>query len=155
MIPKILALPLILLTIVTLSATALGDDSEQGTADTNPSGNWNFSLYESAVSGMCPMGQDGSGTLTILDQGGGALTLQYVTGMQCDPSDVCVLFGACDGNLCAFSTEVTVDDEGGKVTNSAELTLVAPNHLEGVGSSVYQHPQGFTCSWSYMLTLSR
>lgn len=123
--------------------------------DANPVGNWNFILSESQVQGMCPMGGDGTGTLTIKDMGEDGLAITYLQGMTCDPPEVCELPGFCSGNECVFSTTVEVDDEGGEVTNTAELQVIAPHHMEGTGSSVYKHPSGFTCTWTYLLTLTR
>jgi hypothetical protein len=40
--------------------------------DANPSVVWNFSLTDSSVSGMCPMASNGTGSITIMDEGGGA-----------------------------------------------------------------------------------
>ncbi len=121
--------------------------------DANPTGVWNFSLTDSAVSGMCPMGTNGSGSITIMDEGGGAYSLKYLQGMVCNPADVCVLPGSCDGAECVFSTTVTVDNEGGQVTNTAKFTFEA-NHALGSGSSVYKHPK-MTCSWTYLLMLTK
>ena len=138
----------LLLFSMALAAPAMADDAA-------PTGQWDFLLTQSRVQGSCPMGGDGSGTLTILDQGGGALVIQYLTGMACSPGEVCILFGACDGSHCVFSTTAPVDDDGGTVTNSADLLLMSPGRMEGAGGSVYTHPSGFSCTWDYMLTLTR
>lgn len=102
---------------------------------------------------MCPMGGNGSGSITIMDEGGGSYSLKYMKGMVCNPADVCVLPGSCDGTECIFSTTVTVDNEGGQVTNTAKFTFEA-NHALGSGSSVYKHPK-MTCSWTYLLMLTK
>lgn len=120
----------------------------------NPTGNWKFTLYESSVSGMCPMGRDGKGSLVITKRGNRKYTLKYVKGMTCDPNDVCVLKGSCEGAVCIFSTTVTVDNEGGSVTNSNELRFDG-GVVRGAGQSVYKHPSGMTCSWTYKLTLDK
>lgn len=160
-----LSFAVLICVLLGLTAVALADDlsvrpeGEQAALDNatggvDPTGTWNFVLSGSQVAGMCPMGGDGGGTLNIGGQSD-ALVIQYITGMTCAPPEVCVLFGSCQGSRCMFSTTVTVDDEGGKVTNSADLTLVSPDRMEGTGGSVYVHPEGFTCSWAYNLTLTR
>ena len=117
------------------------------------SGDYNFILSDSDSSGPCPMGGDGSGSLTISKTASG-YALGYIKGMVCRPAEVCALTGTCDGNRCVFTTTVTVDNEGGTVTNKADLTF-EQNHAVGSGGTVYKHPSGMQCSWSYLLTLTK
>ncbi len=120
--------------------------------DFDPSGTYDFILSGTVVDGPCPMGTDGKGQLTI-EKSGEGYVIKYLKGMVCQPPDVCVLMGTCEGRVCKFSTTVPVDNEGGKVTNSADLTFIM-NHAEGSGSCVYRHPK-MTCTWTYALTLTK
>lgn len=122
-------------------------------ANVNPTGTWNFTLTDSAVKGMCPMGGNGSGKISIVDNGNGKYEVKYLKGMGCRPASVCVLPGTCDGSECVFSTTVAVDSEGGKVTNTAKLRFDG-NQAKGSGGSQYTHP-AMKCSWSYLLTLTK
>ena len=99
------------------------------------------------------MGKNGQGTL-VIEKSGCGYTIKYLQGMVCNPPSVCVLSGTCKGNECAFSTTVKVDDEGGLVTNSANFTF-EKNSAVGSGSSVYKHPGGMVCSWTYVLMLTK
>ncbi|WP_028580997.1 hypothetical protein [Desulfogranum japonicum] len=116
-------------------------------------GNWNFSISNSKVEGFCPMGGNTSGTLAIFDKGKGKYVLKFVSGMSCSPPRVCILKGTCSGTDCTFSTTVPVDNQGGKVTNSAKLHF-SGNSASGTGKSIYQQ-SGMRCTWSYALKLSK
>jgi hypothetical protein len=120
--------------------------------DFDPSGTYNFDLSGTVVTGPCPMGKDGKGQLTI-EKSGDGYVIKYLKGMVCNPPNVCVLTGSCKGRECKFSTTVPVDNEGGKVTNTAHLTFIM-NHAEGTGGCVYQHPK-MRCAWDYALTLTK
>lgn len=122
-------------------------------ASSAPIGTWNFNLSDSSVKGMCPMGGDGRGKLSIMDDGNGKYVLKYLKGMGCSPAKVCVLSGSCNGSECIFSTTVRVDNEGGKVTNTAQLRFDG-KQVHGSGKSQYLHPS-MTCSWSFVLTLNK
>lgn len=116
-------------------------------------GDWNYAISESSVSGMCPMGRDGTGALVIADEGDGNYNLGYIKGMTCRPAAVCHLKGQCEGNECVFTVTLPVDNEGGKVTNSASISF-DNGHGLGSGKSVYTHP-AMRCSWTYLLMLTR
>ncbi len=116
-------------------------------------GNWNFSISESKVEGVCPMGGNTSGALAIREQDKGTYSMQYLSGMSCSPPSVCILKGTCSGAGCRFSTTVPVDNQGGKVTNTARLRF-SGSSATGSGKSVYRQ-SGMQCSWSYTLTLRR
>ena len=121
--------------------------------DVKPVGTYNFILSDSATSGPCPMGKNGRGKLSIVKAGRG-YQVRYLTGMVCRPAAVCRLFGNCTGDTCRFSTRVKVDNEGGTITNTAQLKFLA-KHAMGSGKSVYRHPGGMVCTWTYLLTLTR
>ena len=119
----------------------------------DPVGRYDFTLTDSRIKGTCPMGQDNSGSLSIVKTAGG-YALTYVQGMVCSPPKVCHLPGQCRGNECTFSTTVPVDNEGGKVTNSAKLRFEGRG-ATGRGRSVYRHPSGYQCTWDYKITMTR
>ena len=120
--------------------------------DVDLSGTYDFILSDTVVKGPCPMGKDGTGQLTI-EKSGNGYVIKYIKGMVCNPPNVCVLAGSCNGDECKFVTTVPVDNEGGKVTNTANLKFIK-NHAVGSGGCVYIHPK-MTCSWTYILTLTK
>jgi hypothetical protein len=119
----------------------------------SPVGTYKFVRSHMAVQGRCPLGPNPPGTLTIARAKKGYV-LRYIKGPRCRPASVCVLYGTCRGATCMFSTTVRVDNEGGKVTNSAALKF-AGNGATGSGRSVYRHPSGFTCTWTFQLRLTK
>ena len=136
------------LSMILLGATAAVAD------DLDPAGVWKVARSNSRTAGPCPMGGDGSGELTI-EQAGAGFTLTYGEGMSCRPAEVCRLTGSKTGGTYTFTTTVPVDNEGGKVTNTAELRLESATAAAGSGSSKYVHPEGFSCTWTFDITLSR
>jgi len=122
--------------------------------DLDPTGVWKVTRSNSKTAGPCPMGGNGSGELRI-EEAGGALTLTYGEGMSCRPAEVCRLTGSKTGGTYSFTTTVPVDDEGGKVTNTAVLDFTSATAAAGSGSSKYVHPEGFSCTWTFDIALSR
>lgn len=122
--------------------------------DPDPTGLWKVVRSNSKTAGPCPMGGDGSGQLTI-ERAGDGLALTYGEGMSCRPAEVCRLTGSKNGKTYNFTTTVPVDNEGGKVTNAAELEFESADAATGSGSSRYVHPEGFSCTWTFDITLSR
>jgi len=122
--------------------------------DLDPTGVWLVTRSNSKTVGPCPMGGNGSGELRIEESGGG-FTLTYGEGMTCRPADVCRLTGSATGGTHTFTTTVPVDDEGGTVTNGAELEFASATAGAGTGSSTYVHPEGFSCTWTFDIALSR
>jgi hypothetical protein len=122
--------------------------------DLVPTGVWQVTRSDSKTVGPCPMGGDGGGELRIEESNGG-LTLTYGEGMTCRPAEVCRLTGSATGRTYTFTTTVPVDDEGGKVTNRAELEFASATAAAGSGSSKYVHPSGFSCTWTFELALRR
>lgn len=134
--------------VILLGATAAS------AGDLDPTGVWQVTRSGSKTVGPCPMGGDGGGELRIEESEGG-LTLTYGAGMTCRPAEVCRLAGSATGGTYTFTTTVPVDDEGGKVTNRAELEFASTTAATGSGSSKYVHPSGFSCTWTFGLTLRR
>lgn len=127
--------------------------SSYADAKADPVGEWNFNLSDSTVKGMCPMGGDSRGKLSIMKKGNGKYLLKYLHGMSCRPAKVCSLSGTCKGAECVFSNTVRVDSEGGKVTNSATLRFQG-KQAKGSGKSLYSHP-AMSCSWAFSLSLKK
>ena len=136
-----------------LSMTLLGGTVATA-GDLDPTGVWKVTRSNSKTAGPCPMGGNGSGELRIGEAEGG-LTLTYGEGMTCRPAEVCRLAGSESGGTYTFATTVPVDDEGGKVTNTAELEFSSAMAAAGRGSSKYVHPEGFSCTWTFDISLSR
>jgi hypothetical protein len=136
-----------------LSMTLLGGSAATA-GEVDPTGTWKVTRSNSRTAGPCPMGGDGSGELRI-EQAGSDLTLTYGEGMTCRPAEVCRLTGSKSGGSYRFTTTVPVDDQGGKVTNAAELQFESANAAAGSGSSKYVHPEGFSCTWTFDIALSR
>lgn len=120
----------------------------------NIAGTWSYTASGSSVTGMCPPGPPGSGTVTI-SGGGGAYTVVFVSGRVCSPASMCTFTGTLSGNTLLVSNADTVDDEGGSASNALNLTVYNNSFISGNGSSSYIHPEGFECHWSYTINLSR
>ena len=135
------------LSMILLGGTAATAD------DLDPTGVWKVARSNSKTAGPCPMGGDGSGELNI-ERAGDGFTLTYGEGMSCRPAEVCRLTGSKTGGTYTFTTTVPVDNEGGKVTNTAELEFESATAAAGTGSSKYVHPEGFSCTWTFDITLS-
>jgi len=117
-------------------------------------GAWNYTASGSSVTGMCPPGPPNSGIVTITG-GGGSYTLVFTSGRTCSPASMCTFTGTLSGNQLLFSNSDTVDDEAGSATNALALAVHSNNRIAGEGSSRYVHPDGFECSWSYTIELTR
>jgi hypothetical protein len=122
--------------------------------DLDPTGVWKVTRSNSKAAGPCPMGGNGSGELKIEEADWG-FTLTYGEGMTCRPAEVCRLASSETEGTYTFTTTVPVDDEGGKVTNTAVLEFTSAAAAAGSGSSKYVHPEGFSCTWTFDIALSR
>ena len=120
----------------------------------NIAGTWNYTASGSSVTGMCPPGPPGSGTVTI-SGGAGGYTVVFVSGRVCSPASMCTFTGTLSGNTLLVSNGDTVDDEGGSASNALNLTVYNNGFISGDGSSSYIHPEGFECHWSYSITLTK
>ena len=125
-----------------------------GAEDLDPTGAWQVARSNSKTMGPCPMGGNGGGELEIEKEAGG-FTLTYGDGMTCRPAEVCRLTGSETDGTYSFTTTVAVDGEGGKVTNAAEIQFTSGTAATGTGSSKYVHPEGFSCTWTFDIALSR
>ena len=122
--------------------------------DLDPTGVWQVTRSNSKTMGPCPMGGNGGGELRIEKEAGG-FTLTYGEGMTCRPAEVCHLTSSETEGIYTFTTTVPVDDEGGKVTNAVQIEFTSATAAAGTGSSKYVHPEGFSCTWTFDIALSR
>lgn len=118
-------------------------------------GTWTFETSEPTVTGGCPAGNALSGTAAIT-QDGTAVTLKYLTGPRCRPPEVCSYAGSLDrDNQFVVSNSVTVDDEGGKVENEIDLTVINDGLAKGTATNHYIHPSGYQCLWTVDVSFMR
>lgn len=143
----------VLVWLAVLSMTLAGGTAATG-GDLDPTGTWKATRSNSKTLGPCPMGGNGSGDL-VIEKAAEGLTLTYGQGMTCRPAEVCRLTGSKNEGTYTFTTTVPVDDEGGKVTNTAEIEFMSETVASGRGSSKYVHPEGFSCTWTFDIALSR
>ncbi len=143
----------VLVCVSVFSMILLGDMAASA-GDLDPTGTWQVTRSNSKTMGPCPMGGNGGGELEI-EKAAGGFTLTYGDGMTCRPAEVCRLTGSETGGTYTFTTTVPVDDEGGKVTNAAEIEFTSATAATGTGSSKYVHPEGFSCTWTFDIALSR
>lgn len=122
--------------------------------DVNYTGTWRYSTMNHEVSGMCPNGQPMSGELSITQEDALAQVL-VVSGAVCNPAFSCVYSGLVEEGDLLVANSGIVDDEGGQVTNELRLFFFSEVSAGGASVSVYTHPEGFTCSWTHTLSLSR
>lgn len=85
----------------------------------------------------------------------GIVTATLVTGGNCDPESMCIFDGALEGTILAMANRDVVDGEGGVAANGWSVAFVSGDRAEGNGNSVYVHPEGARCHWSYTVTLTR
>ena len=148
------ALPLVAqeIPLVPLVPPDLGDRADAGKIDLN--GVWEFST--SNHTGGCP----GSGPgfpmagLIEISQSGAGIAMQVVSGAICDPASMCSYGGQiAQGDLILWNSD-TVDDEGGKVTNTLHLIFANNSLAQGVGGSLYVHPK-MSCAWNWDMMIHR
>src|SRR4030042_399332 len=102
-------------------------------------GTWSYTASGSSVTGMCPPGPPGSGTVTI-SGGAGAYTVVFISGRVCSPASMCTFTGTLAGNNLLVSNADTVDDEGGSAGNALTLTVYNNGLISGSGRSRYIPP---------------
>ncbi len=127
------------------------ESSGSGTYDL--SGSWNYTTSGNWVVGLCPLGQDASGTLTIT-QTGNTATMVINSGMVCDPASMCIYAGTVAENVYTFSNSAVVDGEGGMAYNT--VVLIASSATEAAGNDVSSYVLNeFSCSWGFNISISR
>lgn len=85
----------------------------------------------------------------------GIVTATLVTGGKCAPASMCLFDGTLEGSTLAMANRDVVDGEGGIAANGWAVAFVSGDRAEGTGTSVYVHPEGARCHWSYTVTLTR
>jgi len=129
----------------------------QDPADLGISGAWIYATSHHTLL-MCDFptspGQAMSGHMEIAEHDGG-VTATLVSGAVCDPGSMCIYEGAVEGQILAVSNSAIVDEEGGRASNGWSLIFTGPGAGIGSGTSTYVHPKGYSCSWSYQISLRR
>jgi hypothetical protein len=111
-----------------------------------------YATTNHTIKGTCPPGKASSGACEIKESDKG-FRLTLVTGSVCQPASMCVFFCQRSGDTVNCTNTDKVDDEGGMVTNKMNLKIGESGQAAGTGSSVYNHPGGFTCTWGYRVSV--
>lgn len=138
--------------LVPLVPPDLGDRADAGNIDLN--GTWEFAT--SNHQGGCPGSGAGFAMAGLMEiaQADTAISMQIVSGAVCDPASMCSFTGEiADGDLILWNSD-TVDDEGGKVTNTLHLVFQNDSLAQGVGGSLYVHPK-MSCTWGWNMMAHR
>ena len=135
-----------------LVPSALGDREDAGALDLN--GVWEYAT--SNHQGGCPGSSAGlpmAGLMEITQDAAG-IAMELVSGATCKPASLCRFTGEiADGNLVLWNSD-TVDDEGGKVTNTLTISFISDFTGQGTGGALYVHPD-MACGWSWQIFLHR
>ena len=123
-------------------------------SDLDLSGPWNFTISNTKASGPCPAGPNSSGICTIA-QTGDQFHLEFVEGRVCKPDSMCTYEGTISGKEYNASNSATVDNEGGKVTNTIVFTASSAKAASGHGTSTYSHPGGMKCDWKFDFAIQK
>lgn len=142
-----------LLRNVTVSGTNLtvanftgSTDGGVGEATFNLTGTWVYSMSNLTVQGVCPVGSPVTEDCTIT-QTDNSFTLVSSAGSYS---------GIVSGTDYSGATSLTVvDDEGGTMINYIAFSASSETSASGTGSSVYTHPSGYQCIWTYDITLTK
>lgn len=107
-----------------------------------------YSMDQPTVAGMCPPGRPAAGSCEISGDSE-SFILTLTSGAVCSPAASCTYEcqPAGEGFICTNS--VVADNEGGRVTNTMELAPLNGDTYNGICTSEYVHPQGFSCKWVY------
>jgi hypothetical protein len=138
--------------LVPLVPPSLGEREDAATLDLN--GVWEYAT--SNHQGGCPGSHAGFPMAGIMQitQAGAAIAMELVSGATCDPASLCGFAGEiAEGDLILWNT-ATVDDEGGKVTNTLQISFISPEIGQGIGGALYAHPR-MQCGWSWDIFLHR
>jgi len=117
-------------------------------------GVWHFESPGATETGPCPQGIDSSGTLEIKKEANG-FSLHFTSGQVCKPAFTCQFLGDIQKDHLILSNHGVVDDEGGKVTNTLDITMTQKKSMTAESRSEYAHPSGIKCIWKGTMKLSR
>jgi len=127
-------------TNVTVANFTGSTDGGAGEATFNLTGTWIYSMSNLTVQGVCPVGSPVTENCTIT-QTNNSFTLVSSAGSYS---------GIVSGpEYSGATTPTVVDDEGGVATNYITVTASSETSASGTGSSVYAHPSGDQCVWTY------
>jgi len=150
---KIRVLGVILLAAGIISACTGGTSAANPQDDLDLSGTWTGTLSQSSQTGPCPPmpGQEG---VVFIEQSGESLTIQFGEGFDCNPAEACVFSGTIDAGTVTAANAGSADSEGGQYSSSMTLHAESDKVVQGIGSSLYTHPD-MQCTWETMLVLTR
>lgn len=109
-----------------------------------------YTTTNQTVTGPCPTGRADSGSCELI-QDGDQFRFVIKTGRTCNPASICTFIGTVADGKYIGRNEVTVDSEGGTVTNTVEFVVNDSSAGTGSGTSTYSHPGGTKCEWRYDL----
>lgn len=95
-----------------------------------------------------------AGELEIAPHANG-VTVTLMTGGNCDPASMCLFEGDFASGMLAMANRDKVDTEGGVAANGWAVAFIDLSRAEGTGTSIYLHPDGWSCSWNYQVVLER
>ena len=121
-------------------------------SDYDLSGLWSFTLSTPSVTGPCPAGSASSGTCRII-QTGNLFSLEFISGVTCDPEFSCYYEGNVSGNRYTGANEGE-DGSGGLISNTITFTAASADLGSGEGESVYSGG-AVQCIWTQGIGLTR
>lgn len=150
---KIRVLGVILLAAGIISACTGGTSAGNSQNDLDMSGSWTGTLTQSSQTGSCPPMPDQAG-IVLIEQNDKILTIQFGEGFDCNPAEACVFSGTIDAGTVTAANAGFADSEGGQYSSSMTLHAESDKVVQGIGSSLYTHPD-MQCTWETMLVLTR
>ena len=120
-------------------------------------GLWDYRTSDYTVTGTCPTGNPASGTLSIVHDTNGTrtVTLQFLEGITCNPSESCRYQGTAQDPISIVVSNNLQDQSGGYATNTLAIRWSSNSTASGTGASVYNFSNGVSCTWNYKITLTR
>ena len=103
-------------------------------------------MSQPTVAGGCPAGKSAAGSCEISGNPE-SFTLTLTSGSVCSPVATCTYECQPEGEGFVCTNSVVVDNEGGRVSNTLELSPLSGNAYNGTSISQYAHPGGFSCVW--------
>jgi len=122
------------------------------------SGDWEIDP-SAGMGGVCPSsvpdpGETMSETEATIEQAGDAFVLTITGGYNCEPAWTCELSGSIDGAAYAGGSEGVLDDAGGYLVQTIELTASSANAGFGSVRGDYTLDEE-SCFWEYEFDLAR
>ena len=159
--PKTVALCISFFMFATISlqarAAGISIGNQAGSSYLTMTGLWDYRTSDYIVTGTCPSGNPASGTLSIFDDNNATRTstLVFLTGITCNPQETCIYHGTSQDEISMVVSNNLTDTTGGWATNTLAITWSSNSTASGTGVSVYNFPNGVSCTWNYKITLTR